>query len=72
MVANIDLRYWSMGGEGGKGISDISQLGETIYQGMQKCLTTSTYFISIYKERGRFLVESVKVLCYKLKTVVER
>ena len=24
------------------------------------------------KERGRFLVESVKVMCYKLKTVVER
>ncbi len=24
------------------------------------------------KERGRFLVKSVKVMCYKLKTVVER
>ena len=29
------------------------------------------YFIISHKERGRFLVRSVKVMCYKLKTVVE-
>ena len=27
---------------------------------------------STKKERGRFLIKSVKVMCYKLKTVVER
>ena len=44
-------------------------INKTIFKEM---LVLKESCMSIYKERGRFLVESVKVMCYKLKTVPSR